>query len=362
MNDHARAASSARPASHRAVRAWLWQAPLLVLLLWLCWHVLDWGLLKAVFRPDVEACRALEHHGACWGVVTEKWRWWLFGRYPEEAHWRPAVTLLLWAAALALLIVPAWRGRLGSTSARLSIAASLPLWLLGLALLAGGWAGMAPVESRVWGGLPLTVLLTVTSLALSMPLAVVLAWARLSRHSWVSWPAAAVIEVVRGAPLVMWLFMAAFLLPAVLPASWGVGPVGRVLMVTVVFSAAYAAETLRGSLRVVAGEQAQAAHVLGAGWWASQRLVILPQAFRTALPSLANHSIGVLKDTSLVMIVSLQELTGAMSVSLNGDPEWRPFFLEAYLVIAVVYALMCMGVSALGRRLEQQYPALGYRQ
>lgn len=359
MNGQARVAKAK---SHRDVRAWLWQAPLLVLLLWLGWHVLDWGLLKAVFRPDVEACRALEHHGACWGVVTEKWRWWLFGRYPAEAHWRPALTLLLWAGALALLIVPAWHGRLGTPGGRRSVAASLPLWLLGLALLGGGWGGLAPVESRLWGGLPLTVLLTVVSLGLSMPLAVLLAWARLSRRPWLSWPAAALIEVVRGAPLVMWLFMAAFLLPAVLPASWGVGPVGRVLMVTVVFSAAYAAETLRGSLRVVAVEQAEAAHVLGAGWWASQRLVILPQAFRTALPSLANHSIGVLKDTSLVMIVSLQELTGAMSVSLNGDPEWRPFFLEAYLVIALVYALMCLGVSALGRRLEQHYPALGYRQ
>lgn len=343
-------------------RAWLWQAPLLALLAWVLWHVLDWAVVQAVFRPDVDACRALEHHGACWGVVAEKWRWWLFGRYPFEHHARPAVTLLLWAAALSALIVPAWRGLLGTRAGRWSCAASLSLWLLGLAVLAGGWGGMPPVESRLWGGLPLTVLLTVTSLALSMPLAVLLAWARLSRRAWVSWPAVVVIEVVRGGPLVMWLFMAAFLLPALLPTDWGIGAVGRVLIVTVLFSAAYAAETLRGSLRVVADEQAEAAQVLGARWWASQRLVILPQAFRTALPSLVNHSIGVLKDTSLVMIVSLQELTGAMSVSLNGDADWRPFFLEAYLVIAVAYVLMCQGVSTIGRRLERQYPALGYRQ
>lgn len=355
--------SSVRTAdTPRSLKAWLWQAPLLALLLWMLWHVADWAVLKAVFRPDVDACRALEHHGACWGVVVEKWRWWLFGRYPVEEHARPAWTLLLWALALAALIVPAWRGKLATRAGRLSCLGSLALWLLGLAILAGGWAGLSAVESRLWGGLPLTVLLTVTSLALSLPLAVVLAWARLSRRPWVSWPAVAVIEVIRGGPLVMWLFIAAFVLPMVLPSSWGIGPVGRVLIVTVLFSAAYAAETLRGSLRVVAGEQAEAAHVLGAGWWASQRLVILPQAFRTALPSLVNHSIGVLKDTSLVMIVSLQELTGAMSVSLNGDADWRPFFLEAYLVIAVVYVLMCQGVSILGRHLEKQYPALGYRQ
>lgn len=343
------------------LRAWLWQAPVLLLLGWVLWRVMDWGVLQAVFRPDLDACKALEHQGACWGVVAEKWQWWVFGRYPLEHLDRATLTLACWAVSLAVVIVPAWLGRLGTPAARWALGGALLSWLIGLAILAGGWGGLQPIDSRLWGGLPLTVLLTITSLALSLPLAVLLAWARLSQRAWLSWPAAAFIEVVRGGPLVMWLFMAAFVLPAVLPASWGIGPVGRVLIVTVLFSAAYAAETLRGSLRVVAGEQAEAARMLGAGWWTSQRRVILPQAFRTALPSLVNHSIGVLKDTSLVMIVSLQELTGAMAMSLNGDADWRPFFLEAYLVIAVVYVLMCQGVVVLGRRLEQQYPALGSR-
>jgi general L-amino acid transport system permease protein len=345
----------------RNAKAWLWQAPVLLLLGWVLWRVVDWGLLQAVFRPDLDTCKALGHQGACWGVVAEKWRWWLFGRYPFEHHGRATLALACWVVSLAALIVPAWRGQLGTPRAQWAIGAALLSWLIGLAVLAGGWGGLPAVDSRLWGGLPLTVLLTVTSLALSLPLAVLLAWARLSRRAWLSWPAAAFIEVVRGGPLVMWLFMAAFVLPALLPASWGVGPVGRVLIVTVLFSAAYAAETLRGSLRVVAGEQSEAARMLGAGWWTSQKRVILPQAFRTALPSLVNHSIGVLKDTSLVMIVSLQELTGAMSMSLNGDADWRPFFLEAYLVIALASVLMCQGVATLGRRLEQQYPALGSR-
>ena len=220
---------------------------------------------------------------------------------------------------------------------------------------------MAPVESRLWGGLPLTLLLTVASLTLSLPLALLLAWGRLSPRAWLSWPCALFIEVVRGAPLVMWLFMAAFVLPIVVPDTL-LGPVGRVLAVSTLFSAAYAAETLRGGLRVVAGEQAEAARMLGADWWTSQRTVIVPQALRTALPSLVNHTIGLLKDTALVMIVSLQDLTGAMSVSLNGDPQWRPFFLEAYLVIALAYALLCLGVALLGRRLEALYPAVGHQQ
>lgn len=352
----------------RSPWAWFWQGLLTLLCAWLLWHALDWALVNAVFRPDLAACKALEHRGACWGVVAEKWQSWLFGRYPLELRWRPALALALWAASLAWALWPWLRprapGRSPLPNAGLArrLTGPMALWFLGLALLAGGWAGLPAVDSTQWGGLPLTLLLTLVSLVVSLPLALLLAWCRLSRRAWLSWPATAVIEVVRGAPLVMWLFMAAFLLPALMPASWHVGPVARVLVVTIIFSAVYAAEVLRGALRVVAAEQSEAAQVLGTRWWTAQYRIIVPQALRTALPSLTSHSIGLLKDTSLVMIVSLQDLTGAMSVSLNGDVEWRPFFLEAYLVIAVAYALMCLGVAAVGRRLEQRYPALGHGQ
>jgi len=122
------------------------------------------------------------------------------------------------------------------------------------------------------------------------------------------------------------------------------------------------AEILRGSLKVVSKDQAEAAQVLGASWWTTQWQVVLPQAFRGSLPSLTGHTIGMLKDTSLVTIVSLQDLSGAMAMSLNGDADWRPFFLEAYLVVALVYALMCLGIAALGQLLEKRYPALGHSQ
>lgn len=350
----------------RSWRIMVLQGALLALCVWLGWRLLEWGVLQAVFQPDLPACKALEHRGACWGVVTQKWQSWLFGPYPLAQRWRPALTLLLWAASLAWALWPVLSGAEGDPGVRASglrrLGGPALLWWAGLGCLAGGGLGLPAVEPTLWGGLPLTWLLTMGSLVLSLPLALVLAWCRLSSRRLVSWPATLVIEVVRGAPLVMWLFMAAFLLPAVLPTSWQVGPVTRVLMVTTVFSAAYAAEVLRGSLRVVANEQAEAAQVLGASWWTTQRHVVVPQALRTALPSLTSHSIGLLKDTSLVMIVSLQDLTGAMSVSLNGDADWRPFFLEAYLVIALAYALMCLGVAAIGRRLERRLPALGRQQ
>lgn len=333
-------------------QAWqrTWQVAWWLLLGWLVWHVLDWAVIHAVFAPDLAACQALRHQGACWGVVQVKGMAWLFGRYPEHQVWRPALAMGLWLASTAWLIRPLLQGR--EARSWPSQIGALACWPVGMWLMGGNGLGLPVVESAQWGGLPLTLLLTACTLLLSAPLAWALALARQSGPRWLAGPATALIEVARGGPLVMWLFGAAFVLPALLPSDWHWPPLARVLVVTTVFSAAYAAEILRGSLATVLRDQSEAAAVLGATWWQTQTRVVVPQVWRGALPALTGHAIGVLKDTALVTIVSLQDLTGAMSVSLNGDADWRPFFLEAYLVIAAIYALMCLGVARLGARLE----------
>ena len=343
----------------------LWQAPAVAALAWALWNLLDWAVWRAEFRPDLAACQALERHGACWGVVSAKLPQWLFGHYPAELHFRPTIALVLWGLSLALCLWPLLARPPGAHITRRSgpIAgmAATGLALAGVAVLHGsdalGHTAWRTVDSRAWGGLPLTVLLSFGALLLSVPLALLLAHGRLSPHRDRAAAATLVIETLRGAPLVMWLFMGAFLLPAVLPEAWTPGPVGRALLVMTVFSAAYMAEILRGHLSVVAREQNEAAEVLGASRWARWRLVVWPQATRGALPALTGHVIGLIKDTALVMIVSLQDLTGAMSMSLNGDADWRPFFLEAYLFIAAIYAVLCLCVARLGQQLEQRYPA-----
>jgi len=342
----------------------LWQAPAAAALAWATWNLFDWGVWRAVFRPDLAACQALERQGACWGVVPAKLTQWLFGHYPSELQFRPALALALWGLSLAMWlwpllapppgVRPTLRNGLGLRLAAAGLA------LGGLAVLHGsdalGLAAWRTVDSRAWGGLALTVLLSLGALVLSVPLALLLAHGRLSPHRLRAGAATLAIETVRGAPLVMWLFMGAFLLPAVLPEAWTPGPVGRTLLVMTVFSAAYMAEILRGHLSVIAREQDEAAEVLGASRWARWRLVVWPQATRGALPALTGHVIGLIKDTALVMIVSLQDLTGAMSMSLNGDADWRPFFLEAYLFIAAIYAVLCLCVARLGQQLELRYP------
>ena len=206
-----------------------------------------------------------------------------------------------------------------------------------------------------WGGLALTLLLFLVSWGLSWPLGVALALARRSPRRWLSWPATAFIETVRGVPLVGWLLAAAFLLPLVWPTSEAPSLGWRAGLALTLFSSAYLAEIVRGGLQAVPPEQAEAAATLGLGWWATQQRIVLPQALRTVLPALTGHAIGLLKDTSLVMVIGLHELTGGLSLSLGGDPEWRPFYFEAYLFVGAVYALLCTVLSRVGLHLERSW-------
>lgn len=335
-----------------AWRRELWGSPLrvaatlamLLLAGWVGLHAVQWGVLDAVFRADAEACRAARH-GACWGVIAEKWRPLLFGRYPYEDQWRPAIAVTLLSCVTVLSAWPrSWRWWL------------LPLWLVSLALFAvlmgGGVLGLSPVPTSRWGGLPLTIGLAVVGLALAFPLALVLALGRRAQWSVVRTLSATYIELVRGVPLISVLFMASFLLPLLWPTGWQPDVLLRVLAGLTLFVAAYMAEIIRGGLQAVPHTQAEAAMALGMGRWAVQRAIVLPQALRMVVPALTNSVVGTLKDTSLVTVVGLFELTGALGLALGGDPTWRPFYLEGYLFIALVYWVLCFGLSRYSAWLE----------
>lgn len=318
---------------------------LLALLVWALPPLLDWALLSAQWRPQAEACRA-PGVGACWGVIVEKYPLILLGRYPQAEQWRP---VLACAVLLGLLVASTqrrcWRPTLGLA------------WGLGLglfvALMHGGVAGLAPVATDLWGGLPLTLLLSSVSLALAFPLAVAVALGRRSSLPALRVLCATYVELVRGVPLISVLFMASFLLPLFLPPGLGVDVLLRVLVGITLFAAAYMAEVVRGGLQAVAPGQAEAAHALGLSWWQVQRHVVLPQALTAVLPGLVNNFIGLLKDTSLVTVVSLYELTGALSLALNADADWRAYKLEGYLFIALIYFVLCFAISRYSLRLER---------
>ena len=312
---------------------------------WALFHLLRWGVAGAVFRPDAEACRAAS--GACWGVVAEKWRPIVFGRYPYAEQWRPAVAAVLLLAVTLLSAWPqAWKAWL--------VLVWLVVVAVGGVLMRGGVFGLPMVPTAQWGGLPLTIGLAISGLALAFPLALLLALGRRSRLPAARTLAATYVELVRGVPLISVLFTASFLLPLLWPAGWRPDVLMRVLVGLVLFVAAYLAEVIRGGLQAVPRGQVDAAMALGFSRWAVQVNIVLPQALRLTVPAIVNVVVGTLKDTSLVTVVGLFELTGALGLALGGDPVWRAFYLEGYLFIALLYWIICYGLSWYGRWIERR--------
>ncbi|MFH1869630.1 MAG: amino acid ABC transporter permease [Pseudomonadota bacterium] len=319
---------------------------LLAAALWWLPGLIDWLLLQAVFRPDAAACEAVNHAGACWGVVAEKYRVILFGRYPYEEQWRP-----LLATVLLLLAILAGGMRLLPRNALLAAwALALPGFLL---LMGGGGFGLSPVGSDQWGGLPLTLLLATLGMLLALPLALLVALGRQSGLPLLRGLCTLYVELVRGVPLISVLFLASFLFPIILPQGTSVDVLLRVQGGIVLFAAAYLSETIRGGLQGVPAGQHDAAAALGLGRWQAMRWIILPQALRAVIPSMMNSAVSIFKDTSLVTVVSMYELTGALSLALAGDAEWRSYHLEGYLFIGLIYWIGCYAMSRFSRELEQ---------
>ena len=325
---------------------------LAVPLAWVAWKLFDWAVLRAITAPDLAACKALAHRGACWGFVTEKWRLILFGRYPYADQWRPALAT---AVIVVMIVATAWPALWTRRGARMLTIGWIAALLAFFALMAGGVFGLEPVGSDRWGGLPLTVILTLIGIVASTPLGIALALARRSSLALLKTLAAAYIELMRGVPLITVLFVATFVFPLVLPAGWRLDPFWRVTIGIVLFQAAYTAETVRGGLQSVASAQNDAARSLGLNYWQVQATVLLPQALVAVIPSFVNNLLSTFMDTSLVTVVSMYDLTGSLRLAL-GDPQWRDFFIEGYALIAAVYfgaSFLISGYSLwLERRLQ----------
>ena len=307
---------------------------------------LSWAVFRAAWLPDFDACR-VDGVGACWGVVAEKYRFILFGRYPYEDQWRP---LLATAALLAMLV---------GSCARAFWKPWLPIaWIavfaLFFTLMYGNVLGLQKVETDRWGGLPLTILLASLSMMLAFPIAMVVALGRRSSLPAIRTVCTVYVELIRGVPLISVLFMASFMFPLFMPQGVSIDVLIRVLVGITLFAAAYMAEVIRGGLQAIPRGQIEAAATLGLSYWQTQFKIVLPQALAMVVPSIMNNFISLFKDTSLVTIVSLYELTGALGLALNSDANWRPFKIEGYLFIAMIYFAFCFSMSRYSIWVEKQ--------
>ena len=351
-------APRAAPIQTEGVGAWMrfnlfgdWMTSLMTVviggvLLYLIHQFLSWAIFRASWLPDFEACR-LDGVGACWGVVTEKYRIILFGRYPFEEQWRPLVATLLMLSLLAASCTRAfWRPWL------------VILWIIVLALfftlMYGSVLGLSKVETDRWGGLPLTILLASLSMVMAFPIALVVALGRRSKLPAIRTFCTIYVELIRGVPLISVLFMASFMFPLFMPQGFTIDVLIRVLVGITLFAAAYMAEVIRGGLQAIPKGQIEAAATLGLSYWQTQGKIVLPQALAMVVPSFMNNFISTFKDTSLVTIVSLYELTGALTLALNSDSNWRPFKIEGYLFIAMIYFIFCFSMSRYSIWVEKQ--------
>ena len=314
-------------------------------IVWIGWHFLDWAVIKAVWNAETaEACRA-QPGGACWAFIGEKDRFILFGTYAYTEQWRPTITILLLIATLAASCDRRmWNWRIAAMWAVTAIVCG--------GLMFGGFLGMTYVPTDQWGGLPVTLILSVIALAGAFPLAILLALGRRSNLPLIKALCVGFIELIRGVPLISLLIMASVMLPLFLPTGVTIDKFLRVVIAFMLFAAAYLAEVIRGGLQAIPKGQYEAADAVGLGYWNKTRLIILPQALRLVIPPLVNSFIGFFKDTSLVIVIGIFDLmtTGEAAVK---DPAWRGFANETYLFLAAIYFCFCFSMSKYSQYLER---------
>ncbi len=308
----------------------------------------DFVLVRAVWDgPDRSVC-VVPEAGACWAYIKAKFGQFMYGRYPADERWRIHLTYALGAGLLAYFLNPKLSGkRLGA------IALFVIYPLVAYMLLTGGIFGLAIVETRLWGGLFLTLVVAATGIAAAIPLGVLLALGRRSEMPVIRAVSILFIEFWRGVPLVTVLFMASVMLPLFLPEGVAFDKLLRALIGVALFAAAYIAETVRGGLQAIPKGQFEAAEALGLTYWQTMRKVILPQALKHAFPSIVNSCISLLKDTTLVSIIGLFDLLNVTRQSLE-DPKWAtPVTGQTGLVFAgLIFWVLCFSMSRYAAYLE----------
>ena len=333
---------------------WSTAVTLVLAYLILRWTIgfVEWAFVNAIWsvpmqgnQPQTDTCRDMRGVGACWAVIVEKHRFILFGTYPFEEHWRPALVCVLF---VGLYIVSAlrrfWNWRL------------IPIWIGTLAaigvLMWGGVFGLSYVPQERWGGLPITLILSTFGLAFAFPLAILVALGRRSKLPAIKMLCVLYVELIRGVPLISLLFMASVMFPLFLPEGMNIDKLLRAQIAIIIFAGAYLAEVVRGGLQSLSRGQYEAADALGLSYWQKTGFIILPQALRTVIPPLVNTFIGFFKDTSLVLIIGIFDLLTAGKTAVV-EPAWQGFGVEVYVTVGAIYLVFCFAMSKYSQGLEQ---------
>ncbi len=314
---------------------------------WALWNLVNWGVLHAVWSADDRALCGHGTEGACWGVIDARWRLIMFGLYPFEEQWRSAIACIVMVIVGVLSCVPwFWNAK------RLPV-----LWISGFALfyglMRGGFFGLTPVFEQNWGGLSLTIFIFASVSLIGMPLAIVFALLRRSELPWIAHTMGLIIDTIRSLPLLSIMFTFAIVLPFVLP-GWMIGDkLYRVIVGYALFFACYQAEIIRGGIQALPPGQEEAAKALGMSYWHRIGYIVLPQAFRNALPPTINQFVITFKETSLVVIIGFFELLASANAAY-GTSEWNFAHIEVYAFVGLIYFIFVFALSRYGAYLERR--------
>ncbi|MBY5321753.1 amino acid ABC transporter permease [Rhizobium johnstonii] len=321
----------------------------LALIAWAVPQLVNWLFIQAVWSgPDRTFCATTLQggiqpdgwSGACWAFISAKYDQFIFGRYPLGERWRPAIVGILFILLLVPMLIPSAPRKGLNAILLFAVLPVIAFWLL------HGGFGLEVVETPLWGGLMVTLVLSFVGIAVSLPVGILLALGRRSRMPVIRMLCVTFIEVIRGVPLITVLFMASVMLPLFLPTGWNVDKLLRALIGVSIFTSAYMAEVIRGGLQAIPKGQFEGADSLGLGYWQKTRLIIMPQAIKLVIPSIVNTFIGTFKDTSLVTIIGMFDLLGIVKLNFS-DANWASAVtpITGLIFAGFIFWLFCFGMS-----------------
>ena len=308
--------------------------------------VVQWAFIDADWIGDKKSDCSRE--GACWVFIGVWFKPMMYGRYPDEELWRINAAYLLLVAAAIPLFLPRfpWKHWVA-----VFLLVGYPI--IAYVLFVGDTLGLEWIETTLWGGLFLTLVIAIVGIVASLPIGIVLALGRRSDMPVVRAICVAFIELWRGVPLITVLFMASVMFPLFMPEGMVFDKLLRALIGVALFSSAYMAEVVRGGLQAIPRGQYEAAQALGLSFWKMMGLIILPQALKLVIPGIVNTFIGLFKDTTLVSIIGLFDLLGMVQLA-GTNPNWLGFAVEGYVFAGFGFWVFCFGMSRYSQHLERK--------
>ena len=313
--------------------------------------LLNWFIFDANISGNTkEACTG---SGACWVYIKVWFNRFMYGMYPNVEQWRVNLSfaIVLIFSGMGFFMPAKYRKYL-----TFYYTVFLPVisFFLIYYLISGGSFGLVWVETGAWGGLSLTFIVSFFCLIFCFPIGMMLALGRRSDLPTIKYSSLGFIEFWRGVPLITVLFMSAVMFPMFLPDGVYMDKLIRIIIAITLFEAAYVAEVIRGGLQALPRGQYDAAKSLGMGYWKLHLLVILPQALKLVIPGIANTFLALVKDTPLIFVVGLLELTGMLGLAKT-NPEWLGFSMEGYVFAAIIFWIICYTMSRYSQNLELKY-------